>query len=242
MHAALRRLWDLDAATGPRLDFVLRKILQLLMETGSTLGDIPRLLRDDGYRESLVSRVDDDELRHFFREQLPTGAAGLQWTMSIQTRIGSLLDDPSVRRMLSSPRSDIDFRDAMDNGKVVLIPLSRGRISDSTASVLGGLFTVLLQLAAESRQHIWPPERRRRFYIYGDEFSGFMANSSLRELFSEGRGYGVSLVVANQSLSHIDADLRASVFANSRIRLVFRVNALTTHDCWRTRSIFRAIA
>ncbi len=224
VHGVLSSLWQLSSATAPRLDLVLRRTLHLLMESEKTLADMPRLLVDEDYRFSLLAGVHDQELRDFWTRVYPQGEAASQWSLSLLTRIGSLLDDPAVRQMLSSPHSDVDFASLMNRGGVLLVSLSRGKLGDSSAAMLGGLLTVMLQLAAESRQRIWPPERRRRWRLYADEFSGFLSASSLSELFSQGRGYGVTLCVANQSLSQLDDDLKASIFANCRIRVAFRLN------------------
>lgn len=224
VHGVLSSLWQLSSSTAPRLDLVLRRTLHLLMDAGKTLADMQRLLADETYRSSLLSVASDGELRDFWTRLYPRGDASSQWSLSLLTRIGSLLDDPAVRQMFSSPRSDVDFADLMNRGGVLLVSLSRGKLGDSSAAMLGGLFTVMLQLAAESRQHIWPPERRRRWRLYADEFSGFMAASSLSELFAQGRGYGIALCVANQSLSQLDDDLKASIWANCRVRTAFRLN------------------
>jgi hypothetical protein len=138
-----------------------------------------------------------------------------------------LLDDPVVRRLLSAQEGNLDLRRAMDQGLVVLFNLSRGRLGEESARILGGLVTSSIELAAESRQEIWPPGRRRRFEIFCDEFHGYMAASSLRELLAEGRGYGITLTVAHQSLAQLDPALQAAILTNTKVRACFRVSV---HD------------
>jgi hypothetical protein len=126
----------------------------------------------------------------------------------------------------------------MDEGKVLLVNLAKGRVGEETSHLLGGFLMAKLQLAAESRQNIWPPERRRRFYLYVDEFQNYQT-SSLPELLAEARGYGLSLVMAHQNLAQLDAELREAIMGNARIRACFRVSyedaELMTREMFRIR-------
>jgi hypothetical protein len=225
LFQTFQKIWGINDAQTPRMDLVLRRTLQLLMDSGLTLTAMPRVLGDAAYRDLLVQNTADPDLRNFWLYQLPSSEAQrFQWLTSILTRIEGFLDDPSLRTMFGSARGDIDFRAAMDRGQLILVNLSSGRLGQQSAQLLGGFVATKLQLAAESRQNIWPPESRRRFYIACDEFHGYMVSSGLRDLLSEGRGYGVSLILAHQSLGQLDAPLRESILANAKIRACFRVS------------------
>jgi hypothetical protein len=226
VYTLLRKQWSFDGARMARMDWLLKRSLQTLVAADGTLADLPRLLSDRNFRAALLDRARDPELNHFWEEELPASdSARFQWISPVLTRAQSLLDDAVVRRMLGSKHGNLDLRRAMDEGLVILFNLSKGRLGEESARTLGGLITSSLELAAESRQQIWPAERRRRFEIFVDEFHGFMAASSLRELLAEGRGYGVALTVAHQSLGQLDPPLQAALLANTKVRACFRVNA-----------------
>lgn len=225
VYSLLRKQWGFDGARMARMDLLLRRVLQLLVAVGGTLADLPRVLGDDAFRGTLLERAQDADLRRFWDNDLPTSdAARFQWMAPVSTRAQSLLDDPVVRGMLAAGRGSLDLRRAMDEGLVVLVNLSAGRLGEESARTLGGLLTSGLQLAAESRQEIWPPQNRRRFEIFCDEFHGYMAASSLRELLAEGRGYGIALTVAHQSLAQLDPSLQAAILTNTKIRACFRTS------------------
>jgi len=224
MVSVFRKIWHLDDAQTPRLGLVLRRSIQLAMENGLTLCDLQRILTDNAFRFGLVQRSRDDSLRTFWEHEFPESAsAQMQWSASTLTRLESLLDDPAIRRFLGQPRSSFDFREIMDQSKVCLINLAKGALGEETAHLLGGFLLGKLQLAAESRQEIWPEEARRPFYLYVDEFQNY-ATSSFEELLAEARGYGLSLVMANQHLAQLDPGLRHAILSNARIRVAFRVN------------------
>jgi hypothetical protein len=226
VYSLLRKQWGFDGARMARMDLLLKRSLQTLVLAGGTLADLPRLLSDGAFRATLLDRVQDADLRHFWEAELPASdAARFQWIAPVLTRAQSLLDDPVVRRVLAARQGNLDLRRAMDEGLVILFNLSKGRLGEESARTLGGLVTSSLELAAESRQQIWPPERRRRFEIFCDEFHGYMAASSLRELLAEGRGYGTTLTLAHQSLAQLDPTLQSAILANTKVRACFRVNA-----------------
>lgn len=237
MVSVFRKIWRLDDAQAPRLGLVLRRSLHLAMENGLTLTDVQRILTDDPFRASLLDGTDDDSLRVFWQHEFPqSSAAQLQWTGSTLTRIETLTDDPALRRLLGRRKSTFDFRRVMDEGKVLLISLSKGRLGQEVSSLLGGLLLAKLQMAAESRQEIWPPEARRPFYAFVDEFQNY-ATKSFEEMLAEARGYGLSLVMANQHLSQLDEGLRRAVVSNARIRIAFRVShddaSVLAQELWR---------
>jgi len=239
VFSIFRRIWGLDGTRAPRMDLVLRRTIHLLMESGLTIADMPRVLVDGDLRARLLTQTQDPNLISFWLHEFPeAGSARQQWTAPILTRIGSFLDDPSVREMMGRTRSSVNFRTLMDRGGILLGNLAKGRVGEETSHLLGGFLMAKLQLAAESRQSIWPPERRRRFYVYVDEFQNYQT-SSLPELLAEARGYGLSMIMAHQNLAQIDSRLREAVMGNARIRACFRVSyedsELMTREMFRIR-------
>lgn len=224
VFSVFRRIWGLDDTRAPRMELVLRRTLQLLMDAGLTLVQMPQVLTDSSLRENLLRNSNDPTLRSFWLNQFPQAeSAGFQWVSPVVTRIESFLDDPAIRALLGQPRDNLDFRHVIDTGRVLLVNLAKGRVGEETSHLLGGFIMAKLQLAAEGRQAVWPPERRRRFYIYVDEFQNYQT-SSFEEMLAEARGYGVSLVMAHQNLAQLDIGLRQAILANAKIRACFRVS------------------
>ncbi len=222
--SVFRKVWRLDNTQTPRLGLVLRRAVQLAMENDLTLCHLQRILTDDTFRANLLARSQDEALRTFWQYEFPESrSAQTQWTASTLTRLESFLDDPALRRFVGQPKSSFDFREIMDNSRVCLINLAKGALGEETSYLLGGFLLAKLQLAAESRQQIWPEESRRPFYLFVDEFQNY-ATRSFEELLAEARGYGLSLVMANQNLAQLDEGLRHAVLSNARIRVAFRLS------------------
>ncbi len=221
--ATFRRVFDLDDNQVTRLVLVLRKSVQLAIEGGLTIVDLPRLLTDTDFREGLVQRSSDDDLRRFWELEFPQSKANQQqWTASTLVRLETLIDDPAVRRFFGQARSTFDFRDIMDTGKVCLISLSKGAIGDASR-LLGGFLMSRLQLAAESRAML-PAGLRHPCTVFVDEFQNY-ATTSFGEMLAEARGYGISLVMAHQHLGQLPDELRQAAISNCNLQLAFRLSA-----------------
>ena len=221
--SVFRKVWKLDDAQTPRLGLVLRRALQLAVENDLTLCDMQRILTDNEFRDGLVARTEDASLRLFWEREFPRNAsAQLQWTASSLVRLESFLDDPQLRRFFGQQRSSFDFREIMDSGRICLINLGKGALGEETSHLLGGFLLGRMQLAAESRQEMLI-EARRPFYLFVDEFQNY-ATRSFEEMLAEARGYGLSLVMANQHLAQLDDSLRQAVLSNARIRVAFRLS------------------
>lgn len=231
-----RRVFAVDDTKAARMMLVIRRAFALAMEHGLTLLDVPVILTDEQVRARLLASSSDVETRRFFESEFPASRSlQQQWTASTLTRLEVLLDDPAVRRFLSSPTSTFDFRQIFDEGRVCLITTSKGRLGQETSGLLSGLLLSRLQLAAESRATL-PSGRRRPYYIYIDEFANF-ATESFVDLLAEARGYGVSLVLAHQHLAQLPDSLRHAILTNARIRVVFRCSyedaSLLSRELWR---------
>jgi hypothetical protein len=219
---ALRKLWP--DAWGVRMEHVLRNSLYALLERdGSTLPDILRLYADDAYRRGVVAGIKNSVVRRFWTDEFAAypDRFRAEVVAPIQNKLGALLTDPRLYRALVAPERPISFRRLMDQGGVLLVNLAKGRLGEDSASVLGGLIAATIGLAALSRADD-PPEFRRPFHVYIDEFQTFTTLSFVNML-PELRKYGVSLTLAHQYLHQLDPEVRHAVLGNVGTLISFRV-------------------
>jgi hypothetical protein len=219
---ALKKLWP--DAWGVRMEHVLRNSLYALLERdGSTLPDILRLYGDDTYRKQVVAGIKNPVVRRFWTDEFAAyrDRFRAEIVAPIQNKLGALLTDPRLYRALVSPEQPISFRRLMDQSGVLLVNLAKGRLGEDSASVLGGLIAATIGLAALSRADD-PPESRRPFHLYIDEFQTFTTLSFVNML-PELRKYGVSLTLAHQYLHQLDPDVRHAVLGNAGTLISFRV-------------------
>lgn len=218
----LRKLWP--DAWGMRMEHVFRNCLYALLERdGSFLPDILLLLQDEDFRKQVVAGVTNDTVRAFWQDEYENYPARLraEAIAPIQNKLGALLSDPMLYRLLVTPEVDLRFRALMDDGKILLVNLSKGRIGEDSAHILGGLIVSTLGLAAFSRAER-PVETRKPFFVYLDEFQNF-TTLSLVNMMSELRKYGVGLVLAHQHLHQLSDDIRHAVLGNAGSLIAFRV-------------------
>jgi hypothetical protein len=220
----LRKLWPL--AWGVRMEHVLRNSLYALLERdGSRLPDILRLYVDQAFRRSVAARIRNPVVRQFWQQEFegyhPRQQA--EATAPIQNKLGALLADPMLYRVLVKPAVDLHFRRLMDEGRILLVSLSKGQIGEDSAMVLGGLIVSTLGLAALSRADLTPSERRP-FHLYVDEFQTF-TTLSFATMMAELRKYGLGLTLANQYLHQLEPDILHALLANAATLISFRVGA-----------------
>lgn len=219
---ALRKLWP--DAWGVRMEHVLRNSLYTLLERdGSALPDILRLYRDAAFLKSVVARVQNPVVRRFWTNEFAAypDRFRAEIVAPIQNKLGALLTDPRLYRVLVTPERPISFRRIMDQRSVLLVNLAKGRMGEDGANVLGGLIASTLGLAALARADS-PAETRQPFHIYIDEFQTFTTLSFVTML-PELRKYAVSLTLAHQYLYQLDPDLRHAVLGNAGTLISFRV-------------------
>ena len=224
MLETLHKLWP--DAWGVRMEHVLRNSLYALLERdGSTLPDILRLYADDKFRKAFVRDIRNDVVREYWVSEFDNYPARLraEAVMPIQNKLGALLSDPTLFRILVTPQIDLRFRKLMDEGRVLLVNLSKGRIGEDSAHVLGGLIVSTIGLAAFTRAD-GASESRRPFMLYLDEFQNF-TTLAFANMMSELRKYGVGLTLAHQHLHQVEADIRHAVLGNAGTLISFRVGA-----------------
>jgi hypothetical protein len=220
----MRKLWP--DAWGVRMEHVLRNCLYALLERdGSTLPDILRLLRDEAFRRNVVAKTRNDIVRVFWQSEFGNYHPRQQAEASapIQNKLGAMLADPNLYRLLAAPPVDLRFRQLMDEGGILLVNLSKGQIGEDSALVLGSLIVSTIGLAAFSRADE-PQRDRRPFFLYVDEFQNFTTLAFV-SMFSELRKYGLGITVAHQYLNQLEPDILSAVLGNAGTLMTFRVGA-----------------
>lgn len=211
---------------GPRLEHILRNALLALLETpGASLLSLQRLLSDTAYRKTVTGRLRDPVVRGFWEREFASWKPQYQAEAlsPIQNKVGQFLSIPTLRAIVGQGRTSLDLRSVMDEGRILVVNLSKGRIGDDASSLLGSLLVTAMQLAAMSRAEI-PENARRDFTLYVDEFQNF-ATDSFATILSEARKYRLSLVLANQYLAQMEEATADAVFGNVGSLLVFQVGA-----------------
>jgi hypothetical protein len=220
----LRKLWP--DAWGVRMDHILRNSLFALLEReGSVLPDILRLYTDDAFRREVTSRVRNEVVRRFWTDEFDKypDRYRAEVVAPIQNKLGALLSDPTLYRILVAPRVDLRFRSLMDNGRVLLVNLAKGKLGQDSATTLGSLLVSTMGLAALSRAD-QPADARRPFHLYVDEFQTFTTLSFVN-MMSELRKYGLGLTLAHQHFHQLAPDIRHAVLGNAGTLIAFRVGA-----------------
>lgn len=212
---------------GPRLEHILRyTLLALLDRPSATLLDISRMLTDKEFRKETLDYCQDVTVLQFWKQEF--GSWGdKQVTESVApvlNKVGAFTANPIIRNIIGQPKSSFDIRKIMDEGKILVVNLSKGLIGEDNAAILGAFLVTKVQLAAMSRSDIANVEDRRPFYLYVDEFQNF-ATDSFAVILSEARKYGLNLTVANQYTSQMTESVRDAVFGNVGTTISFRVSA-----------------
>jgi CxxC-x17-CxxC domain-containing protein len=212
---------------GPRLEYILRNaILALLEYPGSTLLGVTRMLVDKNYRIRVVNKLTDPVVRSFWVDEFTKwNDRVLQEVVSpIQNKVGQFLSSSLIRNIVGQTRSSFDVREVMDNKKILILNLSKGRIGEDNSALLGAMMITKIQLAAMARVDI-PEENRKDFYLYVDEFQNF-ATESFVNILSEARKYRLNLILANQYITQFEETVRDAIFGNAGTLITFRVGAV----------------
>lgn len=223
--SAFQHVWP--DSWGPRLDYILTNAVRTLLDApGGTLLMLPRLLTDESFRAQIIAHhVSDPVVRSFWLNEYAayTDSHRIEAISPIQNKIGKALMVPALRNVLAQPRSTITFRRLMDEGAIIVCDLSKGRLGESTAHLLGALIVTAFAQAALSRASA-PAGNRRVFHLYADEFQSFATNS-FGLILSEARKYGLTLTLAHQYLDQLPDRLRSAVFGNAGSLISFRAGA-----------------
>jgi len=219
---AFKKLWS--EAWGVRMEHILRNTLYALIEAGDAkLPDILRMISDKNYRAIVISKVRNEQVRSFWMEEFKAYNPRYRQEMiaPIQNKVGAFLADPKLKRIFTTAPVNLQFRSIMDNEKILIVNLAKGRLGEDSASLFGAILVTTLGLAAMSRGDT-PESERRNFLIYIDEFQSF-TTLSIANMVSELRKYRVGLVLAHQHLYQLEPDVRHAVLANAGTLISFRL-------------------
>ena len=227
LMSTFKKIWQ--DAWSARMEYILTNTLLALLEyPGATLLGVNRMLSDKEFRKQVISYVTDSSVKAFWVQEFAnyTERMAAEAVPAIQNKIGQFTANALIRNMIGQPKSSFDIRKMMDEGKVFIINLSKGRIGESNANLLGGMLITKIYLAALSRADV--PDRVLKtlpnFYLFVDEFQSF-ANESFADILSEARKYKLNLTMAHQYIEQMEEEVRAAVFGNVGTMIVFRVGA-----------------
>lgn len=211
---------------GPRLEHIFRNCALLLMAdpAGGTFVDVPKLLVDEQFRNAKLKYVTDRQVLDFWTKEFPasqrSNEAGdlISWVIS---KFGPFISNDAMRNIIGQTKSGFNFPEIMNNNKILLVNLSKGKMGDLNSKLLGIIFVMKFQAAAMARANI-PEHERKDFTLYVDEFQNF-ATDSFETILSEARKYRLSLVLANQFMTQLKEELREAILGNVGTTITGRI-------------------
>lgn len=222
---AFKKLW-VDAFSA-RMEYILSNTLLALLEyPGATMLDVNRMLVEKHYRKQVVDNVQDTIVKKFWTEEFAnyTDRYTQEATPAIQNKVGQFTSNPLIRNIIGQAKSSFDIRQMMDEKKILIINLSKGRVGEVNAALLGSMLVTKIYLAAMSRADVPASTLAQlpNFYFYVDEFQNF-ANESFADILSEARKYKLNLLIAHQYVEQMEEEVRDAVFGNVGTTVCFRV-------------------
>ena len=222
MMSVFKKLWE--GVWSARMEYILNNTILALMDTpNTTLLGINRMLSDDKYRKEIISNVKDPIVRQFWVMEFESYQSKFasEAVAPIQNKVGQFLSASIIRNIVAQAKSSMNIREIMDEQKILLVNLSKGRIGEDSSRLLGGLLITKLQMSAMERVDM-PEEERQDFYMFVDEFQNF-AVESFASILSEARKYRLNLVMAHQYIAQLTEEVRDAVFGNVGTLISFRV-------------------
>lgn len=213
-----------QAEWNPRMEHLIRYITLALLETpdSSVLG-IPRMLQDTAFRQRVIQQLEDPVVKGFWTNEFST--SNQQWNteaiVPIVNKVGQFVANPIVRNMIGQRKNMLNFDKFMNEGKIVIINITKGKLGDDNMALLGAMFITKIQQAALARAKV-EEEKRRDFYFYVDEFQNF-ATEAFSTILSEARKYRLNLTMAHQYIAQLPEDVKATAFGNVGTIIVFPV-------------------
>jgi hypothetical protein len=225
LMSSFQRIW-VDAWSA-RMEYILQNTLLALLEyPGTTLIDVNHMLVNKDFRRRVTEYVTDPIVKRFWAEEFAgyTDRYTQDATPAIQNKIGQFTSNPLVRNIIGQSKSSFDIRKMMDEGKILIINLSKGRMGEQNADLLGSIITTKMYLSAMSRAEETPDALAKLppFYLYVDEFQS-VVNDSFANILSEARKYKLSLTIAHQYIEQVEENIQHAVFGNVGTTITFRV-------------------
>ena len=228
LMSAFTKIWA--NVWSARMEYILANCILALLDTrGTTLLGILRMLNDRNYRQKIINNVKDPVVKSFWANEYEVWDPRYrnEAIAPIQNKVGQFLNVSLIRNIVGQSKSTIKIDEIMDQGKVLIMNLSKGRIGEDSSSLLGAIMINKIQLAAMERVRI-PEEERRDFYLYVDEFQNFVTQS-FTNILSEARKYRLDLILAHQYIAQLSSEnnteVRDAVFGNVGTIVSFRVGA-----------------
>ena len=209
---------------GPRLEHILRHSLLTLLEyPQSTLLDLPRLLTDKEFRNRVLKSVTHPQVKEFWAFEFEKYSAWLrsEAISPILNKIGLFLTSIPLRNIIGQKENTFNLRKVLDEGKILIVNLAKGKIGEENCSLLGAMTVTKIQLASLSRADL-SENRRKSFYLYVDEIHNFLT-LSFADILSEARKHGLNLILAHQYIDQLDERIRAAILGNVGTIISFRV-------------------
>lgn len=211
---------------GPMFEHNMRNVMLTLMsdkEEPGTIVEIPRMFSDQEFADSWVKKLDDPVVRAFWEKEMAKTSDFHKSEMLgyLISKVGKFVENEMMRNIMGQNHSAFDLRDIMDNQKVLLVNLSKGRTGEVNSELLGLIIVSKIQMAAMGRADI-PESERKDFYLYVDEFQNF-ATDSFASILAEARKYRLNLVVAHQYITQLEENIRDAVFGNVGSFVTFRI-------------------
>jgi hypothetical protein len=227
LMSTFKKIWA--DAWSARMEYILNNtILALLEYPDATLLSVNKMLSDKNFRNKVLEHVTDVAVKSFWVDEFAkyTERMAAEAVPAIQNKIGQFTANPLIRNMIGQSKSSFDIRDMMDNQKILIINLSKGRIGEQNANLLGGMLITKIYLAAMSRADLDKSELDKLpfFYLHVDEFQSF-ASDSFADILSEARKYKLALSLAHQYVEQMSEQVKAAVFGNVGTMVTFRVGS-----------------
>ncbi|HRZ30047.1 MAG TPA: type IV secretion system DNA-binding domain-containing protein [Candidatus Paceibacterota bacterium] len=225
LMSSFKKIWP--DVWSSRMEYILNNCLLALLEyPEATLLGVNRLLSDKVYRQKVVDNVTDPSVKSFWVDEFAKYNERYMQEAgdAIKNKIGQFTANPLIRNIIGQPKSTIDLRQVMDEKKILIVNLSKGRLGEQNANLLGGILITKIYLAAMSRASAESNllSRLPYFYLFVDEFQSFV-NESFADILSEARKYKLSLTIAHQYIEQMPEEVRNAVFGNVGTTIAFRV-------------------
>ena len=228
LMTVLKRLWE--GAWSSRMEYILNNTILVLLDTpGSTLLGVVKLLTDKGFRDQLIKNCNNILVKNFWEQEFPRLSDKYQSEAiaPILNKVGQFFSTSMIRNILGQSVSTINFRDIMDNRKILIANLAKGKIGEDNSSLLGSMLVSKFQLAAMSRTDMAEKDRKD-FFLYVDEFQNFITDS-FATILSEARKYRLCLTIAHQYIAQLTSleseKIKNAIFGNVGSIITFRVGA-----------------